>query len=114
MTLNKKRSRPIIVKGNNYRWAFTGEDGDGGGVIVQHECGKGSKLHVCFDWVGGEHPFAYREVVGPGHTRHWVEVKPSLVSNLIEQALAKGWSPLIGGRDFVCLLNEDQTIEIAN
>jgi hypothetical protein len=95
MALARKGSRAIHVDGIDYRWALSPDSGYSV-LIVQHAQANGSKLTI---YITPDEKTAgsAEETEAP--------VTPSLVSELIRQALELGWPSTARTLDFVCDLN---------
>lgn len=83
MALSKKKSRPIVVDGQGYRWQFF-ENWGWNDVTIQCAEGTGPKLVIQFPW--DHSPPPYISFLPP--------VTPSKVSELIQNAIGQGWRPL--------------------
>lgn len=81
MALSKAKSRPIVVGGEAYRWAFF-QDSGYDSVTVQRAIGHGRKLALQVEWVRAS------------------PVTPAFVARAIEFALAAGWVPSESGAPF--------------
>lgn len=91
MALNRAKSRPINIDGENYRWSFFQNSGYDD-VTVQHASGKGRKLAV--------------QIVEPV-----LSVTPALVAQSIQFALASGWRADARGPPFN-VRYEDRTFRV--
>ena len=87
MALSRKKSRPITVEGDDYRWRFF-ENSGWNDVTVQIADGYGPKLVVQFPW---EHQGTLDIPLYP-------PVTPTAVSLVIKQALLLGWEPRSSGQ----------------
>ena len=88
MALPKKTSRIITVNNIEYSWMASGNDD----IIYLIVCLKENprqKLHSSFDYVN---------VIE--HAVIEVQITPSIVKQVIEYAIHKGWNPYIKGKDF--------------
>ena len=81
MAIGRRGSRAIVVDGKRYRWTFSIDSGYSW-LVVQLAAGTGRKLLV----------------YGPTD----LEPMPKLVTKMIEQAIALGWSPVNRGAEFCC------------
>ena len=92
MTLSKRNSRPINVGGYQLRWAFSAPydsvtDDHRMNLTIQSESGVGSKIIAT-----GRCP------TGDGYLLEPTEiVTPQIVSRVIIDAIASGWTPEIDG-----------------
>jgi hypothetical protein len=106
MALVRKGSRSIVVDGTAYRWRLRGRPTYFQGLAwspctfaVEHEQTPGSTLVVITD---------------QPHPSNWFgrasqPVLPAQVAQVIERALAEGWSPAHPGRPFLLDLSADFT-----
>jgi len=105
--LSKKKSRPITVNDQKYRWAIA-PDGEYVTLVVQHAESNGQKLEI---------------IIKTDVNRFWLEfpntgdlnmrvVTPSLVSNLIEEALNLGWLPTLKNSPLELSLNEEEKLQV--
>lgn len=83
MALSKKKSRPITVDGQDFRWQFY-EDSGFSSVTVQFASGSGQKLVV--------------QIPGPAHIHD--PVTPAIVEHLIVSSMKLGWRPMQNGQTF--------------
>ena len=91
MALNKRKSRPINVKGIDYRWQFF-EDSGFNSISIQSVQGNGQKLVVFQSWSHAGTPYISTED----------PVTPRDIRFMIEFGLANGWEPNKGGKPFSC------------
>jgi hypothetical protein len=89
MAISPKRSRPVTIDGEGYRWKITVDSGYGT-LIVQAAYGAGQKLVV----------------YGPVDFL----LAPSSMRDFIEQAKGKGWLPSKPGPEFQCHLHAGDVV----
>ncbi len=94
MSLSKKKSRKIVVDGEEYRWSPS-QDSGYMVLVAQGSNGKGKKLEVIIS-------DDKNIVVEDGYTievgsSDKLMITPSLVEKVIADALVKGWNPSTKG-----------------
>jgi hypothetical protein len=91
--LSKKRSRPIVVDQQEYRWSIA-DDGQYVTLAIQLLEANGQRLEAAVEtdlrryWL--ETPMNARTNTQPSK---WRPVTPSLVAKIIKNGLALGWTP---------------------
>ncbi len=86
--LSKKKSRPITVGNEKYRWAIA-PDGQWVTLVVQDHQINGQKLEIVIQVHFSQiNPDTGETIALPMRI-----VKPALVAELIEKALQFGWQP---------------------
>lgn len=104
MSLQKRRSNPIIYDGIELRWSVSvrtlSSPGEGL-LVVQSDRGQRLVVRLALNdlWIHG-----------PG-SRH--AVKPSLVRRVLEEACGLGWTPDAPGPEFNATLNENDCLSRA-
>lgn len=79
MSLSKKKSRPIQIGDQKFRWVFF-ENSGWNDLTIQSAAGSGPKLIVQLPWGDEQNP-------------NDPPVTPLMVSTIIEAALKRGWEP---------------------
>jgi len=107
--LSRKRSRPIQVDGENYRWNIAPND-KWVTIIIQDVSSNGQRLEIR---------------VNTDINRMWIEfphiedlnlkvIKPALVEKLIRMAIKFGWSPKRSGRPLKMIFTEKEQLIALN
>lgn len=105
--LSKKRSRPIVVGNERYRWSV----GKGSGYVVlavQHDEANGQRLETVISTDVGEFWVEFPHVDG----LTLKVIKPSLVSRIILDALQMGWRPKEKRSPLETTLNANEQLDI--
>lgn len=85
MALSNKKSRPISVSDQSFRWQFFegNHQRRRNDVTIQHSSGVGAKLVVTFPW----------SHTGTPHISLEPPVTPATIRAIIESAMESGWHP---------------------
>lgn len=102
MGLARKGSRSLHVKGRDYRWVVSPDDGYMV-IVVEAASGEGQRMHAEIE---------YRDVTREDGriVGQKANVSPGVVRRAIVHALAEGWQPEQGGLTPFRLDDADQKI----
>lgn len=115
MALSKKKSRPITVEGQTFRYIVsTGHRLDAGlfplNITAQHQNGIGAKLTV--------HGLTTRDfwldfANGPRGSDEYLMLKPRHIEKLIRLGMQQGWQPEDAGPPFMINVSKEDINERA-
>jgi hypothetical protein len=98
MAVNKKGLREIIVNEELYYWKFSSEDDWDMHIIIISTQIEGSFLRA---------NLRHHQYFGTGTKPPYPSIKPAMIREAIERALAIGWNPQVKG-------TFERTIDIKN
>jgi len=106
MSLPRKKSRPIVVDGQPYRWGIVPRDESEALLVIERDTGGASQLRI-----HGPNSLKPGYVLGPDQT-----LTPARVADWVRHALAAGWDPnskgnqvMNGGTDWAIARSDRDT-----